>query len=34
VRCRLTREPWDPVDQAGFQAFLTQLQSSNSLAAS
>ena len=34
VRCRLTREPWDPADQAGFQAFLTQLQSSNSLAAS
>lgn len=34
VRCRLTREPWDPVDQAGFQAFLMQLQSSNSLAAS
>ena len=34
VRCRLAREPWDPVDQAGFQAFLTQLQSSNSLAAS
>jgi len=34
VRCRLTREPWDPVDQAGFQAFLTQLQSSKSLAAS
>lgn len=34
VRCRLTREPWDPVDQAGLQAFLTQLQSSNSLAAS
>ncbi len=34
VRCRLAREPWDPVDQAGFQAFLMQLQSSNSLAAS
>ena len=34
VRCRLAREPWDPGNQAGFQAFLTQLQSSSTLAAS
>ncbi len=25
VRCRLTREPWSPVDQPGFQAFLAQI---------
>ncbi|OFV83188.1 MAG: hypothetical protein A2Y78_05040 [Acidobacteria bacterium RBG_13_68_16] len=34
VRCRLAREPWDPVEQPGFHAFLAQLQSSVSLAAS
>ena len=34
VRCRLAREPWDPVAHAGFQAFLTQLPSSSTLAAS
>lgn len=26
VRCRLTREVWDPVHQAGFQAFATYLR--------
>jgi len=34
VRCRLAREPWDPVEQPGFHAFLAQLQSSASLATS
>ena len=34
VRCRLAREPWDPVEQHGFHAFLAQLQSSASLATS
>lgn len=34
VRCRLAREPWDPVEQPGFHAFLAQLQSSESLATS
>jgi AcrR family transcriptional regulator len=34
VRCRLLREPWDPVDQPGFHAFVAQLQHSGSLAAS
>ncbi|MFI5168167.1 MAG: TetR/AcrR family transcriptional regulator [Thermoanaerobaculales bacterium] len=27
VRCRLTREPWDPTTQSGFEAFLGQLRS-------
>ena len=26
VRTRLTREPWDPITQAGFEAFLGQLR--------
>ncbi len=34
VRCRLVRESWDPVAQAGFLAFLAQLQGSSTLAAS
>jgi AcrR family transcriptional regulator len=34
VRCRLAREPWDPVEQVGFHAFLAQLQGNTSLAAS
>jgi AcrR family transcriptional regulator len=33
MRCRLAREHWDPVEQAGFQAFLGQLRNSGTLAA-
>jgi AcrR family transcriptional regulator len=34
VRCRLMREPWNPVEQTGFHAFIDQLKSTGSLAAS
>jgi AcrR family transcriptional regulator len=34
VRCRLDRENWNPVDQAGFRAFVEQLQAGGALAAS
>jgi AcrR family transcriptional regulator len=34
VQCRLTREAWNPVQQAGFQAFLGQLRSASAVAAS
>lgn len=27
VRCRLTREPWNPAEQLGFKAFLGQMRS-------
>jgi AcrR family transcriptional regulator len=34
VRCRLTGEQWNPVEQTGFHAFIHQLTSTDSLAAS
>jgi AcrR family transcriptional regulator len=34
MRCHLARDAWDPVDQAGFQAFLGQLRNAGTLAAS
>ena len=34
VRCRLARESWDPVQQAGFQAFARQLRPSGAAAGS
>lgn len=34
VRCRLTKEPWSPVQQAGFQAFLGQLKSTSAVTTS
>ncbi len=34
VRCRLTGERWNPVEQEGFQAFLGQLRRTDTIAAS